>query len=336
MRDPIAFPVDDPSRPGEVRRAAAALASALDFSEGDQGRVALVATEAATNLVKHATGGEMILRSLSPVEGPGVEVLALDRGPGIADVGRCLRDGFSTAGTAGTGLGALGRLSDLFDITSSPTVGTAVVARVRSGPDSTTSSAVEVGAICLPVGGEEVCGDAWAVEEFHDRTVVLVADGLGHGPLAAVAAREAVRVFRQVAHADPADVLQSLHTALRPTRGAAAAVAAIDRAAGRLRFAGIGNTAGTVFGPAGRQGLVSLSGTLGHELRKVQVFEYPWPAGGLLVMHSDGLGSHWDLGRYPGITSRHPALVAGVLYRDARRGRDDVTVLAVRDREAAR
>jgi hypothetical protein len=290
----------------------------------------LVATEAATNLVKHATGGEIVLRSLAAAEGGGVEVLALDRGPGIADIGRCLRDGFSTTGTAGTGLGALGRLSDLFDITSAAAIGTALVARVRSAPGGATPQAA-VGVVCLPVSGEEVCGDAWAVETFPDRTAVLVTDGLGHGSSAAVAAQEAVRVFRQTAHSEPTDVIHALHAALRPTRGAAAAVAVIDRAAGRLRYAGVGNVAGTVIGPAGRQGLVSLGGTLGHEVRKVSAFEYPWPAGGLLVMHSDGLGSQWDLGRYPGLTGRHPALVASVLYRDGRRGRDDVTVLAIRD-----
>jgi len=329
VRDPIAFPVNDPSRPGEVRRAAVTLAAALGFSEDDQGRVALVATEAATNLVKHAVGGEVVLRSVTLAEGGEIEILALDRGPGIADVGRCLRDGYSTAGTAGHGLGAISRLSDLFDITSVPGVGTALLARVRPA-SAPVQPGPEVGAVCLPVGGEEVCGDAWAVEVFPDRTVVLVADGLGHGLPAATASREAVRVFRQVARSEPDDILRALHAALRPTRGAAAAVAVLDRAAGRVRYAGIGNVAGVLVGPGGRQGLVSLSGTLGHEVRKVSPFEYPWPAGGLLVMHSDGLGSQWDVGRYPGLISRHPALVAGVLYRDGRRGRDDVTVVVVR------
>lgn len=328
MRDPIAFPVDDHSRPGEVRRAAVALAADLDLADDARGRLALVATEAATNLVKHATGGEIVLRSLAPAEGTGVEVLALDRGPGIADLGRCLRDGFSTAGTAGTGLGALGRLADLFDITSTPALGTAVVARVRTAPG--TAPGVEVGAVCLPVAGEEACGDGWAVEAAPGRTAVLVVDGLGHGPSAAVAAREAVRVFRRAAGAEPADVIHALHAALRPTRGAAAAVAVIDHAAGRLRYAGVGNVAGVVIGPPGRTGLVSHGGTLGHAVSKVQPFEYLWPADGLLVMYSDGLASQWDLARYPGLAARHPALVAGVLYRDGRRGRDDVTVLAVR------
>ena len=118
---------------------------------------------------------------------------------------------------------------------------------------------------------------------------------------------------------------------MRPTRGAAGAVAVIDHAARALRFCGVGNISGAVHAMGRRQGMVSHSGTLGHEARKVQPFEYVWPEGAVLVMHSDGIGTHWDLGRYPGLLSRHPALVAGVLYRDHRRDRDDASVVAVRD-----
>lgn len=330
LRDPITFPVDDSTRPGEVRRWAVALASAIDMSEEDQGRVALAATEAATNLVKHATGGEVVLRSLGHQEGGGIEVLALDRGPGIADVGRCLRDGFSTAGTSGNGLGALGRISNLFDITSVPGIGTALVARIRPGRQLSPVK-LQLGAVCLPVASEEVCGDAWAVDASSARTALLVVDGLGHGPPAAAAAGAAIRVFRDMPDAEPAQLMHALHAALRPTRGAAAAAAVVDRAAGRLRYSGVGNICGVLIGPSARQGLVSFSGTLGHEVRKVASFDYPWAPESLLVMHSDGVTSHWDLDRYPGLATRHPALIAGVLYRDARRGRDDATVVAVRE-----
>jgi anti-sigma regulatory factor (Ser/Thr protein kinase) len=324
--------VTDASAAGEVRRTAAALAAGLEFAEEDQGRVALVATEAASNLAKHASNGQVVLRSVSAAEGGGVELLALDRGPGIADLARCLRDGFSTAGTAGAGLGAIRRLADVFDVTSTPGLGTALVARLRRrGGAAPAATGVEVGAVCLPVAGEEASGDAWSVESSPARTAVLVVDGLGHGLLAATAATEAVRVFRKNPAAEPAEVMHALHAALRPTRGAAAAVAVIDHPARTLRFAGIGNISGTILAMGRRQGLVSHSGTLGHGVRKVQTFEYVWPAGAVLVMHSDGLGTHWDLGRYPGLAARHPALAAGVLYRDFRRERDDVGVVAVRD-----
>ena len=63
----------------------------------------------------------------------------------------------------------------------------------------------------------------------------------------------------------------------------------------------------------------------------IQVFTAPWPAGALVLLHSDGLASHWTLDRYPGLSARYPTLVAGVLYRDHRRGRDDTTVVVARE-----
>jgi hypothetical protein len=81
--------------------------------------------------------------------------------------------------------------------------------------------------------------------------------------------------------------------------------------------------------PSGR-GLVSHNGTIGVEVRRLQQFDYESPAEALLVMHSDGLQSRWSLEAYPGIMHRHPALIAGVLYRDYSRQRDDLTVCVVR------
>src|SRR5690606_26160681 len=99
-------------------------------------------------------------------------------------IGASLRDGYSTAGSPGTGLGAIKRLSDEFDIYSAPGKGVALLARLRSRrPQSVTPpTPLEIGAVCLPKPGEEVNGDAWAVEWRNGHCVILVVDGLGHGP----------------------------------------------------------------------------------------------------------------------------------------------------------
>jgi len=55
----------------------------------------------------------------------------------------------------------------------------------------------------------------------------------------------------------------------------------------------------------------------------------------MLVLHSDGLVSHWSLDAYPGLAARDPSLIAGILYRDFTRGRDDVTVVVAKAEEAA-
>src|SRR5271155_771259 len=118
--------VRDASQIGEARRAAAGLARRKGFSQDVAARIALVATELATNLLKHAGEGLVAINEFVDADGSGIELLALDKGPGMADVARCLIDGFSTAGSPGTGLGAVARGSDSYAIYSRPGGGSAV------------------------------------------------------------------------------------------------------------------------------------------------------------------------------------------------------------------
>jgi serine phosphatase RsbU (regulator of sigma subunit) len=216
---------------------------------------------------------------------------------------------------------------------SVPKLGTACLAQLwaNSLPVKQPDSDLESGVVCLPKIGEEISGDAWATAQDSGRTLLLVADGLGHGPQAAQASREAVRIFRANLGKSPKEIVEAAHAALRSTRGAALAIAEVDFEQLSVRFAGVGNISGTILAQEKTNSLVSYNGTVGHEVRKIQEFVYPWPKGGLLVMHSDGLGTQWRLDRYPGLVAKHPSLLAGVLYRDFNRGRDDVTVLVVRE-----
>ena len=269
-----------------------------------------------------------------------MELLTLDKGPGMYDVARCLVDGYSTAGSAGEGLGAMGRLSALFEIHSLTGTGTATLARLWSLPEPRLSptSSLQFGAVSLPLAGEEVCGDLWAIEEVEGRSLLLVVDGLGHGPQAAEAARDAVRVFGERASLGPVEIIQAAHAALRSTRGAALAVAQMDPDRGEVRFAGVGNISGTIIGLSDDKSIsmVSHNGIVGHTIRKIQEFTYPWAPGSLLVMHSDGLATQWQLSRYAGLATKHPGLIAGTLYRDFKRDRDDVTVVVVREGNVGR
>jgi anti-sigma regulatory factor (Ser/Thr protein kinase) len=316
-----------------VRRLATSMAGRLGFDEQDQGRVALVLTEAANNAVLHGGGGEIVLRCFHG-SAPGIEAIIADRGPGMADLGRALRDGYSTAGTSGSGLGAVKRLSNKFDIYSAAGIGTVLLVQVcsRAAVLSTGSSGrLDNGAVCLPRTGETECGDAWALARSGDRHLLIVADGLGHGPDAAKASRQAITTFHNRRTLPLTDLLGEIHLALRSTRGAAVAVAALDPTKREVRYAGVGNIAGAVVTGDETRSMVSHNGTLGHEVRKVQEFTYAWPPGALVIMHSDGLQTQWRLDRYPGLSSRAPSVIAGLLYRDFTRGRDDVTVAAVRE-----
>lgn len=325
----FALPVLETSQVGEARRLANEMGRNLGLTETEAGKVALIVVEAATNLVKHAGGGELVLRSLQEASQVGIEILALDKGPGIADIDACLRDGYSTAGSPGTGLGAITRAATGWDIHSMSGKGTALMAqfwspstRKKSGPEG-----LRIGVISVPKAGETVCGDSWHALVGEHQSRIFVADGLGHGPSAAEAALAARNVFHENPAMTPMALMEAMHAALRGTRGGAAAVAEIDAAKGVVHFAGIGNISGVIVSDENPRHMVSHNGTLGYAARKFQEFVYPWPKNALLILHSDGLGTHWDLHRYDGLIGRHPSLIAGVLYRDFTRKRDDVTVL---------
>lgn len=331
--------VRDAGQVGECRRAAQRLAQTCDFDDTAAGRVALLATELATNLVRHAGGGELLLQALGQDAGTRIELLAIDRGPGMADVQQCLRDGYSTAGGMGAGLGAVARLSNTFDIYSIAGQGTVVLSRVAPGAPERGAGAgagagaapaeLELGAICVAMTGESACGDTWSVAQEGGNVAILVADGLGHGPLAASAALAASGAFAQQPFEAPAEAMQRLHRAIAGTRGAAAACARLDGGADRLEYAGVGNISGFLVSPQRSHGMVSHNGTLGTNLLRAQQFGYDWPRDCRLVMHSDGLSARWSLSAYEGLYAHHPAVLAAVLYRDHGRGRDDATVLVL-------
>jgi anti-sigma regulatory factor (Ser/Thr protein kinase) len=321
--------VRDASEVGEARRAAAGLAHRKGISQDVAARIALVATEMATNLLKHAGEGVVAINEFVDAGGSGIELLALDKGPGMADVAHCLVDGFSTVGSPGTGLGAIARVSDSYAIYSRPVTGTAVMARflaASGGPPS----ASEIGVVIDTYPGESICGDGWATANGRRGASLLLVDGSGHGPLAAHAAETAARAFADNIDKECVPLVEAIHRALAPTRGAALAVARIDAAAQVVRFVGVGNIGAVLASGHEARRMASYNGTAGHVAPRIREFTYSFTGKPLVILHSDGLSARWEIGTYPGLAASHPSLVAGMLFRQHRRGRDDATVVAMR------
>jgi anti-sigma regulatory factor (Ser/Thr protein kinase) len=326
---------------GECRRIAQRLAQAHGFDEEQTGRTSIVATELATNLVRHGGGGEMLVQMLEDGLTPQIEMMAIDRGPGMRDVAQCLRDGYSTSGTAGTGLGAASRLSTAFDLFSEPGKGTVMLSRVTRKLDAISRSApavppaaaghLEFGAVCIPLAGESECGDTWRIADDGKRVSLLVADGLGHGALAASASRSAAEAFEEAPFDEPVSVLQKVHRRAVGGRGTVAACAQLHPGE-KLAYAGVGNISGVIVEPGRSRGMVSVNGTLGTQLPRSRQFDYDYPADAVVVLHSDGLSARWQLADHPGLHLHHASVIAGVLFRDCARKHDDATVLVARHR----
>lgn len=392
---------------GASRGAASALCRRLGFAERRCAEVALAVAEVVSNLTRHAVDGAIVLRAVRTDAEAGLEVVAMDRGPGIADTYAALQDGTSSAGTLGIGLGAIARLADAFDIYSRVGQGTVLAARFwpqGQGADSGDPAAAHgaeraAAGITRAISGEEVCGDGWAVradradsadnadradsprgpgrfvpasaDARENRTVgqdrrdsrgswgrsggvpasaartrgaderhavgpgnavlLMLCDGLGHGPMAARATEAAKRSFLAGTTGHPEDIVREIDAGLRGTRGAAVAVARIEPDTGTVIFCGIGNISALLIGTDSQTGLPSHPGIVGHHLRGVRGFAYPLPPGGALVMHSDGVSNKWKAGDFPGLFARQPVIVAAHLLAQAGTRRDDAGVLVVKD-----
>jgi len=318
--------LNEPSRIAECRRIARVVAEEEGLSPEQVSNAAIVASEVASNLLKHAREGVVQVAPLSPRGAAGVEILSIDRGPGLSP--GSFEDGYSATGTSGTGLGAIRRLSDDFDVYSGPSKGTALVSRILlKAPPRPAAGNFTLGLTERPLESESVSGDRWAVRRGQNTILMMVADGLGHGLLANEASSAAAAAFLAAKEELPGELVQIMHRALRGTRGAAVAVSQVDFAAGRVKFAGLGNIVAVVSDPAKSHSMVSHNGTAGHEVRNIKEFEYPWTSQSVIIMHSDGLSANWNLDAHAGLRQRHPSVIAGCLYREAARKRDDACVI---------
>ena len=317
--------VEEPSAAAACRGAALALASRLDFPAVRADQVALAVTEAASNLHKHASQGAMLLRISREGGRPGIEMVTIDAGPGVQDTGAALRDGHSTSGTLGIGLGAIRRLADFYDLYSAPGHGTVLVARFWPQP---RPGQARYAGLVRPITGETECGDTFGVAETDSSITGVLCDGLGHGPLAATAAMEAVTAMLEEPAAEPAVLVERAHRRMSHTRGGAIGVVQVTGPV--IRFAGLGNIVAMTLADGARKGMLSVPGIAGHQARTIRQFEYDAPPGAAIILHSDGISHRWEPRLLPGLNARDPLVIGAALLAKAGTRRDDAGVLVLK------
>ena len=112
-----------------ARQSGRELAARAGFSSGDQTVIAAAISEIARNVLMYARQGEIHISVVLNGDHSGVMIVARDEGPGIPDIERALRDGYSTSGGLGLGLPGAKRLMDDFEIVSASHQGTTVTMR---------------------------------------------------------------------------------------------------------------------------------------------------------------------------------------------------------------
>lgn len=325
--------IKDLSGVAEARRRARRRASALGFPSTKVEQVAIVVTEAAQNVLRHAGGGEVIVQTSGSPGAARLLVLVVDRGAGIGRLDRMMRDGETSSTSPGTGLGAMKRLSDRLDIYSSAGKGTFVSAEFWTRHEKYTG-APDDGAFRLVYPNEKICGDTVAIRRLGTLSLYLVCDGLGHGKNAAEPANLARRTFLASSETEPDRLLLEIGDALGNTRGAVASVVALDRSNGRLTHAGVGNITTLIVRNGDTKRMTVRDGMLGGQARTPYVETEILGHDDMLVMHSDGIATLRRLGEDAPLLQRSAPLIAGTILRDNLRGRDDASILVARMSQA--
>ncbi|MEU9192470.1 SpoIIE family protein phosphatase [Streptomyces hundungensis] len=289
-------------------------------------QAAVLASELASNIDKHARDGALYIQPLAV--GGGVEILAADRGPGMPELERCLTDGYTTVGTLGAGLGAVHRIATDFTIRTQAGVGTYASARLVP-PGPADAARQRAGLTCLPADLEEHCGDAGAIVDTGPVRTAVVIDGLGHGSEAAEAAQSALRSFRTAAAAPLPDLLTAMHRALRHSRGAAVGLLRVEGE--RAQYCGIGNVRAVALSHEGvHHRLTGQPGVVGWRMPSPRTHSFPLSAGATALLHSDGIDARWTQAPSLFVLRLPPELLTASVTHHHRNTRDDATVLAIR------
>lgn len=327
-----AIPISDVGDLGTARLAARSMSTAIGFDEGAVEEIALVVSELATNLVKHAKDGILRLRRTEEAGRTGIQIDSEDQGPGIRNVEQAIGDDFSTSGSLGCGLGAVNRLMDEFDVTSRPGAGTSIVCKRWLRPDVISALACPLvfGVATRPCPLIPVNGDTFVIKQWGESALVGVIDGLGHGKFAYRAAQAARQYVERHYDQPLAEIFRGVSRSCRATRGVVMGLARFDWGPATLTFASVGNVEARVFGSPQPMNFVVRRGILGLNARSPVVTQHRWELSNVMVLYSDGVSTHWRWSDFPHLAQASATVAAQELLRALAREADDATVVVVK------
>ncbi|EHQ24393.1 SpoIIE family protein phosphatase [Mucilaginibacter paludis] len=292
----------------------------------------LIVAEMTSNLFKYANGGEILMGIFTNGGSPYVELISIDRGPGISNIAKMMQDGVSTTNTMGNGLGSIKRLSDVFEIYSIPDWGTIILSRVYNDSKSVKNTLkADVRSIILSKPGETCSGDGFIYKINNDYLKIMLADGLGHGPEANKAVNEAAEAFRVFPEYSPTETIRFIHSAIRKTRGAVAAIVCYDFNQKKWTMTGIGNIATKLVGVGALRNHMSYNGIVGHNIPNTMNDQVITSEQfNQVILCSDGIKTRWDLSRFPLISKYDLSILAAAIYKDQARKTDDMSIIVTK------
>jgi anti-sigma regulatory factor (Ser/Thr protein kinase) len=323
--------IDDRSLIAFIKREIHNLALQIGFTPHRAAETDIIVAELTSNLIKFPGNGELLYRSHQIDGKNGIEIYCLDNGTGIDNVFKIMNDGYSTSNTLGQGLGAIKRLSNDFQIYSMKGWGTVQYVKICDHADyqiPPPGPGLNFSALSVNYPGERVCGDGYYIKYSPKGFQIFVGDGLGHGSNANEAVQLAVKAFEQSKATESTIILREIHDAVKKSRGLVATIAAVDYNAQTWNICGIGNINTRIYNGMENKTYTPYNGILGHNIpRTLNSTTVPYQKHQIIIMHSDGLRTRWNLNDLVSIIKQKPSLIASSLLKDNIRGTDDATVL---------
>lgn len=310
------------------------LAKEIGFNKREIDELILVTSELISNLVKHARRGKITLVPLFKGRNKGIQIESIDEGKGIPDVKKAISDGYSTAESLGSGLGAVNRIMDELEIISPyKGKGTYIITKkwlAEKSPHPVAICPLEFGAATQPCPGSHFNGDSFVIIRNNKIAVLAVIDGLGHGQFAHKAA-QAARNYIERHYTQPImNLFKGVERACSSTRGVVMAIARFEWINKRMIFGSIGNIGVRVFRSPGPMNFVIRRGVIGLNAPNPVITEHEWEPEYIMILHSDGLKTHWGWRDFSPIVYKSATAIAHHLLHKFARGDDDATVLVVK------
>lgn len=325
------YKIDDRSLIPFIKREIHNLALQLGFTAHRAAETDIIVAELTSNLIKYGNGGDLLYRAHYDGVQNEIEIYCLDKGVGIENVAKIMNDGYSTSNTLGHGLGAIKRLSNDFQIYSMRGWGTVQYVKICDKVDHVIpplKTGINFSALSVNYPGERVCGDGYLVKTTRKGFQIFVGDGLGHGAHAHDAVQLAIKAFKQSSESDPANILREIHEQVKKSRGLVATIACADYNAESWSISGVGNINTRIYNGLDNKTYTPYNGIIGHNIpRTINNTIVPYQKHQIIIMHSDGLRTRWNLNDLTSVIKQGPGLIASALYKDNLRGTDDATIL---------
>ena len=282
-----------------ANRKSKTIAQQIGFTKVEEiEKILITVNELSSNLIKHTSGGEIIISILYQNGKKGIQIESIDDGPGIEDIELALVDGYSTINSLGYGLGTVNRLMDDFKIESRKNTGTHITAK------------------------------RWLVDRTKQKIYSL---DFGHGPLANQASKVAIQYIQKNFDQPLGQIIRGMHLACKHSRGVVAALARFNLLNREIIFTGVGNIEARTFGNNMRESFISRRGIIGHTLPTIKLIRHIWETGFILIMFSDGIRSGWKWINFAKFSNKPARYMALLMLERLAKDIDDATIVIVKE-----